>query len=158
MTEQPTPDIDEQARETGAMEILSEEQCWSLLASAEVGRLAMVVSHEVDIFPVNYVVDDRSLVFRTAEGTKLVEVVISGNVAFEVDGYEPEHGRAWSVVCKGQAVRIDTFDEIYKAQELPLFPWNHSPKDQFVRIRPHSISGRRFTVYKAGPEAAGQAD
>lgn len=155
MTEQPRPEIDAAARESGAMEILSQEQCWELLQSAEVGRLAMAVAGEVDIFPVNYVVHDHSLVFRTAEGTKLVEVAISGNVAFEVDGYEPERGRAWSVVCKGPAKLIDTFDEIYQAQNLPLFPWNNAPKERFVRIRPITVTGRRFTVYRRAADETG---
>ncbi len=155
MTDQPTSDVDDESRESGAMEILSEDQCWSLLESVEVGRLAMAVAGDVDIFPINFIVHDRSLVFRTAEGTKLVEVVISPRVAFEADGYDPEHGKAWSVVCKGEASRIDHFDEIYQAQELPLFPWNHSPKEQFVRIRPDSLSGRRFTVYQRRADTEG---
>jgi hypothetical protein len=155
MTHDPAPhddetaQIDEAARESGAMEILSEDDCWALLATAEVGRVAAAVAGEVDIFPVNYVVDDRTLVFRTAAGTKLSEVVISRNVAFEVDGYDPHHHRAWSVVCKGQATHLDTFGEIYQAEDLPLIPWNHAPKDQFVRIRPRIITGRQFTVYAA---------
>jgi nitroimidazol reductase NimA-like FMN-containing flavoprotein (pyridoxamine 5'-phosphate oxidase superfamily) len=144
------PDIDPIARESAAMEILSQEQCWSLLATAEVGRLAVAAAGEIDIFPVNYVVDDRSLVFRTAEGTKLVEVVIASQVAFEVDGYEPERGRAWSVVCKGTAHVLDSFHDIYAAQELPLFPWHHAPKECFVRIRPSRVTGRRFTVHRPG--------
>jgi uncharacterized protein len=143
------PEIDEAAAESGIMEILSEADCWTLLATAEVGRIAAAVAGEVDIFPVNYVVDDRTLVFRTAAGTKLSEVVISRNVAFEVDGYDPQHRRAWSVVCKGQATHLDTFGDIYQAQDLPLVPWNNAPKDQFVRIRPRIVTGRRFTVYAA---------
>ena len=98
-----TGGVDEVARETGAIEVLSPEQCWQLLASAEVGRLAVAVAGDVDIFPLNFAVDDGAILFRTAEGTKLVEIVMAGRVAFEVDGYEPEHGRAWSVVVKGHA-------------------------------------------------------
>lgn len=143
----PPPQIDEVARASGAMEILTEADCWTLLAGAEVGRLAVAVAGEVDIFPVNYVVDDRTVVFRTAAGTKLAEVVISGTVAFEVDGYDRDQGRAWSVVCKGRATHLDTFAEIYRAEALPLVPWHPSPKDQFVRIRPRTVTGRRFTVF-----------
>ncbi len=142
-----TPGIDPVARATGAMEILTEEQCWSLLGSVEVGRLAVAAAGEVDIFPVNFLINERTIMFRSAEGTKLVEVVLAGRVAFEIDGYDPERGRAWSVVCKGQAELLDKWDDIYAAQDLPLFPWNHSPKERFVRITPYELSGRRFTVY-----------
>jgi hypothetical protein len=128
------------------MELLDVQQCWSLLASVEVGRLAVAVSGDVDIFPLNFVLDDGAVVFRSAEGTKLVEVVLARRVAFEVDGYEPTHGRAWSVVVKGKAELLDRFSDIYHAQGLPLFPWNASPKERFVRIVPDTLTGRRFTV------------
>jgi nitroimidazol reductase NimA-like FMN-containing flavoprotein (pyridoxamine 5'-phosphate oxidase superfamily) len=149
-----TGGVDEVARETGAIEVLSPEQCWQLLTSAEVGRLAVAVAGDVDIFPLNFAVDDGAILFRTAEGTKLVEIVMAGKVAFEVDGYDPEHGRAWSVVVKGHAENLEKFDDLYHAQELPLFPWNASPKERFVRLTPARITGRRFTVLRtrAGDE------
>lgn len=132
----------------GAVEKLSVEQCRRLLESAEVGRLAMAVAGDVDVFPVNFVVDGDSVVFRTAEGTKLLEVVMAGRVAFEADGYDPEGGLAWSVVLKGRAEEIERFEEIYRAQGLPLFPWNAAPKERFVRVRAESVSGRRFRVVR----------
>jgi nitroimidazol reductase NimA-like FMN-containing flavoprotein (pyridoxamine 5'-phosphate oxidase superfamily) len=142
------PGVDPQARETGYMEVLDEEQCWELLSTVEVGRLAVAAAGDVDIYPVNFVIDGSELVFRTAEGTKLVEVVLAGRVAFESDGYDPERGRAWSVVVKGRAHDLDRFSEIYHAQDLPLFPWNASPKERFVKITPSQITGRRFTVHE----------
>ena len=142
-----TPDVDPQARDIGYIEVLDEEQCWELLATVEVGRLAVAAAGDVDIYPVNFVLDGHELVFRTAEGTKLVEVVLSGRVAFEADGYDPDRGRAWSVVVKGHAHDLERFAEIYHAQDLPLFPWNASPKERFVKIIPDKVTGRRFTVY-----------
>ena len=53
------------------MAILSDEECWALLEAQEVGRLGVSVAGEVDIFPLNFVVTDRTIVFRTAEGSKL---------------------------------------------------------------------------------------
>jgi uncharacterized protein len=140
-------DQDEAARESGATEELDEAECWRLLASVEVGRLAMAAAGDVDIFPVNFVVDGKTLVFRSAAGTKLFEVVLGGRMAFEADGYEAEHGRAWSVVVKGHAQMIERWGEVYAAQALPIVSWNHSPKDRFVRVFPSLVSGRRFTVY-----------
>jgi len=140
------PAVDDDARASGATEVLDTAQCWEMLASVEVGRLAVAAAGDVDIFPLNFVVDDGAILFRTAEGTKLVEVVLAGRVAFEVDGYEPARGRAWSVVVKGGAELLDRWSDIYHAQDLPLFPWNASPKERFVRIVPQSMTGRRFTV------------
>ena len=49
------------------------EECWRLLASTELGRIATSAGASIDIFPVNYAVDGESIVFRTAPGTKLLE-------------------------------------------------------------------------------------
>src|SRR6266568_38320 len=76
---------------------LDASACWLLLRSAEVGRLAVAVADHPDIFPINFLVDHATIVFRTAEGSKLAAVVTSPIVAFEADGYEPEAGQAWSV-------------------------------------------------------------
>jgi hypothetical protein len=128
------------------MTILEHHECWALLRSAEVGRLAIAVEQQPDIFPVNYVVDHGAVVFRTAEGTKLAGAVLGRSVAFEVDGYEPDDGEAWSVVIKGQAVELDKMQDVFDACDLPLFPWLASPKPRFVRIEPASVTGRRFHV------------
>ena len=128
------------------MTVLDDEGCWSLLASAAVGRLAVSIANRPDIFPVNHVVDGRSIVFRTAEGTKLAASVLGQGVAFEVDGYDPEGGQAWSVVLKGVAHEIEALEEQLRVEDLPLFPWHASPKHRWVRIEPAEVSGRRFEV------------
>jgi hypothetical protein len=130
--------------------ILTEDECWGLVDAAEVGRLAVAVAGEPEIFPVNFVVDGRALMFRTGEGTKLAALTISARVAFEIDGYLPESGEAWSVVVKGQAERMERFPDIYAAEKLPLFSWQASPKQWFVRVTPAKVTGRRFTVVR-GP-------
>jgi nitroimidazol reductase NimA-like FMN-containing flavoprotein (pyridoxamine 5'-phosphate oxidase superfamily) len=125
---------------------LSTSECWQLLRQSEVGRLAISISDHPDIFPVNYVVDGESVVFRTAAGTKLAAAVLGNAVAFEIDGYEPFSGNAWSVVLKGTAREIEHMMEYFEAEELPLFPWNAAPKPNIVRIEPVEVTGRRFHV------------
>ncbi|HEX2361676.1 MAG TPA: pyridoxamine 5'-phosphate oxidase family protein [Jiangellaceae bacterium] len=122
---------------------LDESACWALLRTAEVGRLAIVVNHRPEIFPINFVVDRATVVFRTAQGTKL-DWGAGRDVAFEVDGYEPESGEAWSVVVKGLAREIKQMYEALDALELPLFPWHGSSKPHIVRNEPDQITGRRF--------------
>ena len=128
------------------MEILDVAESLQLLRSAQVGRLGIAIMNVPDIFPVNFVVDDDTVVFRTAEGTKFAAAVLGTAVAFEVDGYDPEAGEAWSVVIKGQAVEIEGLYELFDAEALPLFPWHNSPKYRFVRILSDEITGRRFRV------------
>ena len=66
------------------MTILEENTCWELLRDAEVGRLAVSIGERPDIFPVNFVVDHGSIVFRTAEGTKLAAAVLGLAMALVV--------------------------------------------------------------------------
>jgi uncharacterized protein len=126
--------------------VLATDACWELLRSTDVGRLAVTVAGDPDIFPINYVVDGGTIVFRTAPGTKLASVVVGQAVAFEVDGHEPEAGQAWSVVVKGRGEQITRSQELIDTTDLPLFPWQAGPKHRFVRIVPADISGRRFPV------------
>jgi len=128
------------------MTILDPDLCWNLLRAAEVGRLAVSIMDQPDIFPINFVVDHGTVVFRTAEGTKLAAAVLGRGVAFEVDGLDASAGEAWSVVIKGRAEEVIKMIEVFEATDLPLFPWLTSPKPRFVRIVPESVTGRSFHV------------
>ncbi|MEP7054645.1 MAG: pyridoxamine 5'-phosphate oxidase family protein [Actinomycetota bacterium] len=129
------------------MHDLSVNECWMLLRSAQVGRLAVVVEGGPEIFPVNFVVDHGTVVFRTAEGTKLASATSDEPVAFEADAFDPAAGEAWSVVIKGRAKEIrGNFSELFDALSLPLFPWHAGPKQHFVRVSADQVSGRRFRV------------
>jgi nitroimidazol reductase NimA-like FMN-containing flavoprotein (pyridoxamine 5'-phosphate oxidase superfamily) len=124
-----------------ASEGLAVRQCWELLRSCEVGRLAVVVDGVPDIFPINHVVDHGSIVFRTAPGTKL-SAIAEGMVAFEVDGGDADE--VWSVVVKGRARRVE---------EPPLYPWQEGPKPIFVRVEATEVTGRRFRPTYHGQRA-----
>lgn len=125
---------------------LDTHECLALLRTGVVGRLAVSVDDLPDIFPINYVVDRGTVVFRTSEGTKLGGALLGRGVAFEVDGYDPGVGEAWSVVVKGFAVEIEQMHQYFDALDLPLFPWHAGRKHRFVRIEPVEFSGRRFEV------------
>jgi len=79
--------------EPNAVVELSETESWTLLREAVVGRLAVIVDDQPDIFPVNHLVDLGSVVFRTGPGTKLTGA-LGHQVAFEVDGYDLESASA----------------------------------------------------------------
>lgn len=126
--------------------VLDTSDCLELLRSEPVGRLAVAIRDQPDIFPINHIVDHGTIVFRTAAGTKLAASVLGRGVAFEVDGYDADAGEAWSVVVHGRAVEIERLGEVIEALDLPLFPWQAAPKQHFVRIEPFEITGRRFHV------------
>ena len=122
---------------------LSEGESWALAREAVVGRLAVIIDARPEIFPVNYLVDRGSVVFRTAAGAKL-EATVGKPVAFEVDGYDPATGEAWSVLIKGTGREVKALDEVLDALELPLDTWHAAPKPRIVRIEADAITGRRF--------------
>ena len=119
---------------------LTDAECWEFLRGQQLGRLVTHAAGVLDIFPVNYTVDGESLVFRTAEGSKLVELTVNDDVLFEVDDYSDE--AACSVVVRGHARRLDTSAEVERADALPLKPWIPTLKYNYVRIVPTSLSGR----------------
>ena len=125
------------------MTVLSEDECWHLLASMALGRLVSCVENHPEIFPVNFVVQRRTVLFRTAEfATKLFTVVMNNRVAFEADDHNVSEG--WSVIVKGQAQVLNAPAEIKEAERAQLLPWTEGVKSRYVRVFPSEISGRRF--------------
>lgn len=129
-------------KDSQPISILSQTECWNLVSSRTLGRLVTSVDGQPEIFPVNYVVQHRTILFRTAEGTKLVSAAINNNVLFEVDDHNVVGG--WSVIIDGVARTMRTDDEIEEAERAQLLPWTATVKQHFVRIRPMSVTGRRF--------------
>ena len=85
---------------------LDEDECWAMLRDNEFGRLAFHLADEVHIVPINYAVDaDNHLVFRTAEGSKLLGLTMNADVAFEIDDFTD--GTAQSVVVRGRAHKLE---------------------------------------------------
>src|SRR6185436_16019616 len=100
--------------ELQAISILSETECWNLLSSVTLGGLVTSVDGRPDIFPVNFVVQRRTVLFRTAEGAKLVGTAIHDHVLFEADDHVVTEGS--SVIVKGTARILRTHDEIDEAE------------------------------------------
>ena len=122
---------------------LTSEECWEMLRDEEFGRLAFRLVDEVHITPINYAVQEGSLLFRTAEGNKLLAVVMGSEVAFEIDRYDEESAR--SVVVRGTA-RLLPEDEAHRADNVPLRPWTTTLKYNVVEIQPKIVSGRAFEL------------
>ncbi len=159
-----TPHHDDGSHDDGpdAVEHLTPSVCWELLRGASVGRVAVVTDGAPDIFPVNHVVDHGTVVYRTNAGGLLTST-LRCEVAFEVDGLDVDGGEvaeggaaiAWSVVLRGEASEGHRIEELLSDAALPLAPWQRGAKPRFVRITPHTITGRRFRIIS--PIAASSA-
>lgn len=125
---------------------LSMDQCWVLLDTEVVGRIALIVDGHPEIFPVNFALERRSIVFRTSGGTKLWAAMTSKPIAFEIDGYDAHEQEAWSVVARGEAELIESQEEKDAVDARLLEPWQPGDKDHYVRLPPKALTGRRFKV------------
>ena len=127
--------------------VLSEDESWGLLSSVSLGRLVTIMGGQPEVFPVNFVTQRRTVLFRTAQGTKLYSAVMGGQVVFEADDHAAVEG--WSVIVKGRARLLTANADILDAEEAPLLSWIATVKPHYVRVIATEITGRRF---KFGPE------
>ncbi len=126
------------------LETLNFDTCLRLLASVPVGRVGFVADGEVQILPVNHLVDGQDVVFRTAYGSKLSAAEGCGPLTFEADAYDEHAHSGWSVVVTGRAEPVDSDAEIERLGDRGLQPWVTSVARPYViRVRPTAVSGRR---------------
>jgi hypothetical protein len=125
------------------LEILTEDECWRLIEMPGIGRVGVTVGALPAIFPVNYTAPDRTIVFRTAAGTKLRAAVEHAVVVFEVDHADPLYHVGWSVQVVGVAEPVDRQDD--PALHAAVAPWASGDRSNYVRIRPEMVSGRRIS-------------
>ncbi len=147
----PGPQPDPGPYDGSVMEPIGFDECLRLLATEEVGRLAVVVDHQPKVFPVNYALDGDAVVFRTAPGTKL-EAVSRSLVAFEVDRLASPT-RAWTVTVEGLAQEITSADAPGLRERLAALrvrPWASGDRLHYVRIVPLSVTGRRLRLAANG--------
>ena len=126
------------------IEWIDREVCLALLADDVVGRLAVVTRGAAEIFPVNYVLDGETIVFRTDAGTKL-DASGRARAAFEIDRIDRDHRTGWSVVASGRLEEVTRFDSrtLERVRRLPVDPWAGGDKAHYVRLIPERITGRR---------------
>jgi nitroimidazol reductase NimA-like FMN-containing flavoprotein (pyridoxamine 5'-phosphate oxidase superfamily) len=118
-------------------EVLGLAECLELLRSCSVGRLAVAEGDGAPlVVPVNFVLDDDVIVFRTDVGAKL-DALRRHPASFQVDSIDPVHHTGWSVLVRGVA-----YESSPAAVERE--PWDGGPKRHWVRLFPGSVTGRRF--------------
>jgi nitroimidazol reductase NimA-like FMN-containing flavoprotein (pyridoxamine 5'-phosphate oxidase superfamily) len=125
---------------------LDRAECERLLATRQVGRLAVVVGQSPHLIPVNYATPGGAvIVFRTATGTVLTEASLR-EVAFEIDEIDPAAHTGWSVEVRGFGRDISDAldDESVGLRRLPLETWAPGDRQAWFRIFPQAVTGRRL--------------
>jgi hypothetical protein len=131
---------------------LAEDECWALLARHTLGRVAFVFMRAPVIFPVNYALDGRSIVFRTDPGTKLSAASVGRGVVFEVDEEAELLASGASVMVHGRLLEVTDEVERDRLARLPIRPSAPGALDHLVRIEALQVTGRRIPRL---PEAGG---
>jgi uncharacterized protein len=129
----------------GRLQELTKAECFELLAGGRLGRVAVADDRGPVVFPVNFVLDRHTVVFRTEEGTKLHAASGGGKVCFEADGTDEAARTGWSVIVRGEITEVTDPAELARLRGLPLRPWAPGARDHYVRILPAVLTGRRIT-------------
>jgi uncharacterized protein len=135
------------------LEILPFADCLRLLDTVPVGRVGFFADGEIVILPVNHIVDGQDVIFRTGPGTKLSSISNKNLVGFEADAYDAATKCGWSVVISGFTELVESDDELRQLNDLGLRVWARPDEDVpiWVRVRPHSVTGRRTPGAAFGP-------
>jgi nitroimidazol reductase NimA-like FMN-containing flavoprotein (pyridoxamine 5'-phosphate oxidase superfamily) len=141
------------------VELLDEAECQGLIAAGGVGRIGYTGRFGPTILPVNYVLHEGTILFRTGQHSPLGEDLRTGiehaesKVAFEIDETSTVTREGWSVLVQGSAHLVDSEAERASIVRSGVEPWAGGEKELFVRVIPSRITGRR--IRRAGPGAAG---
>jgi nitroimidazol reductase NimA-like FMN-containing flavoprotein (pyridoxamine 5'-phosphate oxidase superfamily) len=112
------------------------------------------------VLPVNYVLYEGTIVFRTGQHSPMGEDLRTGiaqaesKVAFEVDEISVATREGWSILVQGSAHPVDSDAERVSVMRSGVEAWPGGEKELFVRVVPTRITGRRIRR-AAGPPAAG---
>ncbi len=123
--------------------VLAPGECMELLAAKSVGRIAYTGDAGARILPVNYILANNSVIFRTVPDGEIFHYALSSICAFEVDETDEFFQSGWSVVVVGrlQLATEDDFDRMLYGK-LPE-PWAGGNRNMFVRLPCVQVSGRR---------------
>jgi uncharacterized protein len=124
---------------------LSREDCARLLVSGIAGRVAVATPTGPHIIPVNYAVDKESILIRTTAYSLLGTYGRDAQLCFEVDQFDYELKRGWSVVVRGRGTFVDDQGELSEvARAWQPRPWATGPRNLVVRIPWTEVTGRQL--------------
>ena len=119
----------------GGDDLIPQAECWELLASASVGRVALSIHALPAILPVQYYLDGRKLAVCLGH-RELPERSLNAVVAFAADAIDPISRSGWSIQVQGRS-------------SIPRLPragtdcgWPAA--GQIVQIEPETIGGYRI--------------
>jgi nitroimidazol reductase NimA-like FMN-containing flavoprotein (pyridoxamine 5'-phosphate oxidase superfamily) len=124
---------------------LSREECRELLSAGLVGRVAVCTPIGPHIIPVNYSVVEETVIVRTTPYSVLGSHARGSILALEVDHFDYDRHRGWSVLARGRADIVTGAEELQQIkQRWEPRAWAGGTRNLFLRLRWTELSGRRL--------------
>jgi nitroimidazol reductase NimA-like FMN-containing flavoprotein (pyridoxamine 5'-phosphate oxidase superfamily) len=124
---------------------LSPDECRELLSAGLVGRVAVCTPLGPHIVPVNYAVVDDSVVLRTSPYSVLGGHARGTILALEIDQFDYDSQRGWSVIARGRADAVTGAEELDHIRSVwDPQAWAAGQRNLYLRIRWSELTGRRL--------------
>ena len=100
-----------------SVEPLDEAECLQLISAGGIGRIGYTGRYGPTVLPVNFVLQEQAVVFRTGQDSPMGEDLRTGIadadyiVAFEVDEISQASREGWSILIQGSAHHVDSDHE-----------------------------------------------
>ncbi len=131
---------------------LSAAECRTLLQDGVAGRVAFSTATGPQIVPVNYTVLEDSIIIRTSPYSLLGTYARDATIAFEIDGFDRELARGWSVQVRGRLEDVTTAEELRTIKELAEpQPWAPGIRTLHLRLRYDQLTGRQVGSRQESP-------
>ena len=114
-----------------------------LLKAKRVGRIVWCGADSPQALPVNYVVDNDHILFRTSPYSVISKLASGQRVAFEVDDLDEFLEVGWSVLVAGTSHGVDDPGDIPKSLDDRPAPWAPGGRNLYIRIQAQTVTGRR---------------
>ncbi|WP_406864887.1 pyridoxamine 5'-phosphate oxidase family protein [Streptomyces sp. HUAS MG47] len=125
--------------------------CWELLDTHGVGRIAPHTPDGPVVLPVNYLVTEGEVAFRsTVSGTSTAAASVDAELAFEADHIDEASGQGWSVLLVGPVRDVTDPAAVERlAVRADGGPWTGGEGSHWTLLAPRRVTGRRILL--AGP-------
>ena len=138
------------ADEDHQLEVLDEDECRRLLATAAIGRLAFTQDALPAIQPVSFAVHDGHVMIPTRAGSKLAAASRGAVVAFEVDSFDVASRTGWNVTVIGASRVVIDPAERTALEARSLRPWAATSDVCYIAISMGILEGRRIRAAQPG--------
>jgi nitroimidazol reductase NimA-like FMN-containing flavoprotein (pyridoxamine 5'-phosphate oxidase superfamily) len=124
---------------------MSPAECRELLGAGLVGRVAVCTPLGPHIVPVNYGIVDDCVVLRTSPYSVLGSHARGAILALEVDNFDYERQRGWSVVARGRAEAVIAAEDVEHLKRVwEPNAWASGQRNLYLRVRWTELTGRRL--------------